>query len=447
MAENPVLARCCDAAGRALRRARRRACSELAGDKTRAREVAQRAGVPVLDGHRAGRATRRRRATAAAALGYPAVREGGDGRRRTRDAAGATRRTELERARWTARCARRRRRSATAPSTSSRRWCGRATSRCRSSPTRPAAIVHLFERDCSVQRRHQKVIEVTPGAEPRPRAARADLRGGGRRRPRDRLRQRGHRRVPASTATGEFAFIEMNPRIQVEHTVTEETTEVDLVRAQILIAGGATLADLGLAQDAIRQRGVALQCRVTTENPGNGFRPGRRADHRLPLARRRRDPPRRGLGVRRRRGLAVLRPAAGEGDRARSDAARAPPRARGARSPSCGCAACSTNQSFLARAAAPPDVPRRRDAHPLRRRASRSDRGRPGRRPRLAAARAAGRRDGQPRARAAGRRWSTRARSCRRSRGEPPTGLAPAAARARPGGVRRRAARADRRSR
>src|ERR1019366_9073486 len=83
---------------------------------------------------------------------------------------------------------------------------------------------------------------------------------------------------------GRFAFIEMNPRIQVEHTVTEETTEVDLVRAQILIAGGATLEDLGLSQAAIRQRGVALQCRVTTENPANGFRPdaGRITAYRSP---------------------------------------------------------------------------------------------------------------------------------------------------------------------
>ena len=85
-------------------------------------------------------------------------------------------------------------------------------------------------------------------------------------------------------ADGRFAFIEINPRIQVEHTVTEETTEVDLVRSQILIAGGATLSDLGLTQDSIRQRGVALQCRVTTENPANGFRPdaGRITAYRSP---------------------------------------------------------------------------------------------------------------------------------------------------------------------
>ena len=84
--------------------------------------------------------------------------------------------------------------------------------------------------------------------------------------------------------TGAHVFIEMNPRIQVEHTVTEEVTDVDLVRSQLLIAGGATLADLGLEQERIRTRGAALQCRITTEDPAAGFRPdtGRIATYRAP---------------------------------------------------------------------------------------------------------------------------------------------------------------------
>ena len=65
----------------------------------------------------------------------------------------------------------------------------------------------------------------------------------------------------------------MNPRIQVEHTVTEEVTDVDLVQAQLRIASGETLDDLGLRQDSIRVNGAALQCRITTEDPSNGFRP------------------------------------------------------------------------------------------------------------------------------------------------------------------------------
>ncbi|MGH3929379.1 MAG: pyruvate carboxylase, partial [Pseudonocardiaceae bacterium] len=72
---------------------------------------------------------------------------------------------------------------------------------------------------------------------------------------------------------GNHVFIEMNPRIQVEHTVTEEITDVDLVAAQLRIAAGETLADLGLTQEAILPRGIALQCRITTEDPANEFRP------------------------------------------------------------------------------------------------------------------------------------------------------------------------------
>ena len=83
---------------------------------------------------------------------------------------------------------------------------------------------------------------------------------------------------------GEHVFIEMNPRSQGEHTVTEEVTDVDLVQAQMRIAAGETLADLGLTQDQIHLRGAALQCRITTENPADGFRPdlGRITTYRSP---------------------------------------------------------------------------------------------------------------------------------------------------------------------
>ncbi len=133
-------------------------------------------------------------------------------------------------------------------------------------------VIHLFERDCSVQRRHQKVVELAPAPN-----ISAQLRS--------RLcsdavafaRQIGY----SCAGTVEFlvdkhgnhVFIEMNPRIQVEHTVTEEITDVDLVQAQLRVAGGETLADIGLAQDSIAIRGAALQCRITTEDPANGFRP------------------------------------------------------------------------------------------------------------------------------------------------------------------------------
>jgi pyruvate carboxylase len=133
-------------------------------------------------------------------------------------------------------------------------------------------VIHLFERDCSVQRRHQKVVEIAPapGLDPelRTRMCADAVRFA---------REIGY--VNAGTVeflldeSGSYVFIEMNPRIQVEHTVTEEVTDVDLVRAQLRIASGATLADLGLTQDSIRLRGAALQCRITTEDPANGFRP------------------------------------------------------------------------------------------------------------------------------------------------------------------------------
>ncbi|RIJ70678.1 pyruvate carboxylase [Nakamurella silvestris] len=133
-------------------------------------------------------------------------------------------------------------------------------------------VVHLFERDCSVQRRHQKVIEVAP-AVGLDQSLREQICA-------DAVAFARHiNYVNAGTVEflvdrhGRHVFIEMNPRIQVEHTVTEEVTDVDLVSSQIRIAAGQTLADLGLSQDTIRIRGAALQCRITTEDPSNGFRP------------------------------------------------------------------------------------------------------------------------------------------------------------------------------
>lgn len=133
-------------------------------------------------------------------------------------------------------------------------------------------VIHLYERDCSVQRRHQKVIEIAPAPNLDP-----------------ALRERicadavafAQRIGYVNAGTVEFlvddqgnhVFIEMNPRIQVEHTVTEEVTDADLVQAQLRIAAGETLEDLGMTQDTVGLRGAALQCRITTEDPTNGFRP------------------------------------------------------------------------------------------------------------------------------------------------------------------------------
>ncbi|MET0453490.1 MAG: pyruvate carboxylase [Mycobacterium sp.] len=144
-------------------------------------------------------------------------------------------------------------------------------------------VMHLFERDCSVQRRHQKVIELAPA----PNLS-------------QELREKicsdavaFARQIGYSCAgtieflldeRGNHVFIECNPRIQVEHTVTEEITDVDLVASQLRIAAGETLAELGLSQETVRINGAAMQCRITTEDPAKGFRPdsGRITGYRSP---------------------------------------------------------------------------------------------------------------------------------------------------------------------
>src|SRR5262245_16747563 len=115
-------------------------------------------------------------------------------------------------------------------------------------------VIHLFKRDCSVQRRHQKVVEIAPAPNLDP-----DLRE---RICADAVRfatEIGYRNAGTVEflldPQGSYVFIEMNPRIQVEHTVTEEVTDVDLVQAQMRIASGETLEDLGLAQDRVALRG------------------------------------------------------------------------------------------------------------------------------------------------------------------------------------------------
>jgi pyruvate carboxylase len=138
-------------------------------------------------------------------------------------------------------------------------------------------VVHLFERDCTVQRRHQKIVERAP----------APYLSGTQRDEICSAAVRLARSVNYCNAgtveflqdvdTGEFYFIEVNPRIQVEHTVTEQITGLDLVKTQIRIAAGGRIGDIessGIpAQEDIRMRGAAIQCRVTTEDPRNNFIP------------------------------------------------------------------------------------------------------------------------------------------------------------------------------
>lgn len=136
-------------------------------------------------------------------------------------------------------------------------------------------IVHLYERDCSVQRRHQKIIEFAPAFSLDP-----DVRE---RICQDAVRIAKH--VGYSNAgtleflvdkNGDYYFIEMNTRVQVEHTVTEEVTGIDIVQSQILIAEGCKLSDPEIniqSQDDVQVRGYSIQCRITTEDPKKGFMP------------------------------------------------------------------------------------------------------------------------------------------------------------------------------
>lgn len=137
-------------------------------------------------------------------------------------------------------------------------------------------VIHLFERDCSIQRRNQKVVEIAPAP-----LIDEDLRQTLYRDAVSFAQQIGYQNVgtveflidTVGDNAGKHVFIEMNPRIQVEHTVTEEITDVDLVQSQMRIASGESLSDLGLTQDKIKMHGFAVQCRITTEDPSQNFRP------------------------------------------------------------------------------------------------------------------------------------------------------------------------------
>ena len=268
LSENPLLAEACEAAGIAfigppadvLR---------LAGNKVRALAAARGAGLPVLRTS-PGRDEVAPLLADADAIGFPLFVKataggGGRGLRRveTADALEETAATAM--------------REAASAFGDPTVFLEQAVNRPRHIEVQLLAdeagsIVHLFERDCSVQRRHQKVVEIAP-AQNLADDIRTQLHA-------DAIRfGRAVGYVNAGTVeflldeSGAHVFIEMNPRIQVEHTVTEEVTGVDLVQAQMRIASGATLEDLGISQDELTVTGAALQCRITTEDPANDFRP------------------------------------------------------------------------------------------------------------------------------------------------------------------------------
>ncbi|PXY26085.1 pyruvate carboxylase [Prauserella sp. PE36] len=268
LSENPDLARACEEAGITFVGPSAEIL-ELTGNKARAVAAAKAAGVPVL-GSSAPSSDVDTLVEAAEELGFPVFVKavaggGGRGMRRVEDP------KQL-------------RESIEAAAREAESAFGDPTVFLEKAVVEPrhievqilsdgqGGVIHLYERDCSVQRRHQKVIELAPAPNLDPGL-------------RERIcadavkfaRQIGYRNAGTVEflvdRDGNHVFIEMNPRIQVEHTVTEEVTDVDLVQSQLRIASGETLADLDLAQEKVYLRGAAMQCRITTEDPANGFRP------------------------------------------------------------------------------------------------------------------------------------------------------------------------------
>ena len=136
-------------------------------------------------------------------------------------------------------------------------------------------IYHLWERDCSVQRRNQKVVERAPAPYLSPTQRETLCNLGRKICAHVGYECAGTVEFLMDMDSGHFYFIEVNPRVQVEHTVTEEVTGIDIVRAQILIAEGKSLTEAtGVAsQYDVQLDGHAMQCRVTTEDPANNFIP------------------------------------------------------------------------------------------------------------------------------------------------------------------------------
>ncbi|MGC3021230.1 pyruvate carboxylase [Brevibacterium sp. FAM 24630] len=272
LSENPDLARACAEAGITFIGPQADVL-ELAGNKVQALAAARNAGIPVLDSTRPSADIAQLLADAES-MEYPLFVKavaggGGRGMRRVADP------SDLEDA---LKAAMREAEGAFGDPTV---FIEQAVQRPRHIEVQVLAdndsnAIHLFERDCSVQRRHQKVVEIAPAPNLDPAIA-AELHA-------DALKfakALGYQNAGTveflletdGPRAGKHVFIEMNPRIQVEHTVTEEITDIDLVASQMRVAAGATLDEIGLHQEDMRIKGAALQCRITTEDPANSFRP------------------------------------------------------------------------------------------------------------------------------------------------------------------------------
>ena len=273
LSENPDLARACERAGITFCGPSPEILDKL-GDKITARGIARAAGVPVLSGSNEPLKNAEEAKKLAETLGYPVLlkaAKGGGGRGmrvvpKPEDLANA-----LEQAQ----------RESLNAFGSSDVFLEKFIQRPRHIEVqlmgdKHGRLVHLFERDCSLQRRHQKVVEIAPSVNLDERLrddiCQAALAVGHS----VNYQSAGTVEFLVDSDTDKFYFIEVNPRIQVEHTCTEQVTGVDLIRTQVLVAQGRTLADplINLpSQEKIRTNGYAIQCRVTTEDPLNKFLP------------------------------------------------------------------------------------------------------------------------------------------------------------------------------
>ncbi|MGC9260279.1 MAG: pyruvate carboxylase [Phycisphaerae bacterium] len=258
---------------------------QVCGDKTAARRIAQQAGVPVLPGTEHGVTDPAQIKKMAKDIGFPLMIKasfggGGRGMRVVREPGELT--AKLEEAQ----------REAGGAFGKSEVFLERYITRAKHIEVQILGdahgnLVHLYERDCSVQRRHQKVVELAPSIG-LPEELRTAICGAavaiGRR---VQYRNAGTVEFLVDVESGKFFFIEINPRIQVEHTVTEIITGIDLVKAQIRVAQGYNLHGPEIQipiQDKITLHGVALQCRITSEDAANHFIPdyGRITSYRSP---------------------------------------------------------------------------------------------------------------------------------------------------------------------
>ncbi|HUI73979.1 MAG TPA: biotin carboxylase N-terminal domain-containing protein, partial [Candidatus Acidoferrum sp.] len=284
LSENPALARACDKAGITFIGPSAQLL-ELLGDKTAARRLAVSAGVPVLPGTETPVKSAAEANKIAGEIGYPVIVKAamGGGGRGMRVVYGAPElEARLEEAQSEAKSA----------FGDASVFLEKFLPRARHLEVQILAdhrgnLLHLYERDCSVQRRHQKVVEVAPAAN-LPSSVRGELCSAALQIARKaNYRNAGTVEFLYDVNTSKWYFIEVNPRIQVEHTVTEMVTGIDLVRAQILVAQGHRLHDETMslpAQEKVPLYGSALQCRVTTEDPEKNFAPdyGKLSTYRSP---------------------------------------------------------------------------------------------------------------------------------------------------------------------